>query len=112
MKASFFPALALDSIRKNRRLYLPYFLTCAGMVMMEYIITYLQFSETLGAMRGGSNIRMMMGFGSFVIALLRCCSCFIPIPFSSDGGKRNSVFTTFWGWVNATSAAFCSLKPC
>ena len=34
MKASFFPALALDSMRKNLRLYLPYFLTCAGMVMM------------------------------------------------------------------------------
>lgn len=81
MKASFFPALALDSIRKNRRLYLPYFLTCAGMVMMEYIITYLQFSETLGAMRGGSNIRMMMGFGSFVIALFSLLLLFYTNSF-------------------------------
>ena len=81
MKASFFPALALDSIRKNRRLYLPYFLTCAGMVMMEYIITYLQFSETLGAMRGGSNIRMMMGFGSFVIALFALLFLFYTNSF-------------------------------
>ncbi len=81
MKASFFPALALDSIRKNRRLYLPYFLTCAGMVMMEYIITYLQFSETLGAMRGSSSIRMMMGFGSFVIALFALLFLFYTNSF-------------------------------
>lgn len=81
MKSSFFPALALDSIRKNRRLYIPYFLTCAGMVMMEYIITYLQCSETLGAMRGGSNIRMMMGFGSFVIALFALLFLFYTNSF-------------------------------
>lgn len=81
MKASFFPALALDSIRKNRRLYIPYFLTCAGMVMMEYIITYLQCSETLGAMRGGSNIRMMMGFGSYVIALFALLFLFYTNSF-------------------------------
>lgn len=81
MKASFFPALALDSIRKNRRLYIPYFLTCAGMVMMEYIVTYLQYSETLGAMRGGSNIRMMMGFGSFVIALFALLFLFYTNSF-------------------------------
>ena len=29
-----YPRLALDGIRKNRRLYIPYILTCIGMVMM------------------------------------------------------------------------------
>ena len=38
MKLLFYPRLAWTGIRKNRRLYLPYLLTCIGMVMMEYII--------------------------------------------------------------------------
>ena len=81
MKASFFPALALDSMRKNRRLYLPYFFTCAGMVMMQYIITFLQYSQTLSSMQGGANICMMMGFGSFVIALFSLLFLFYTNAF-------------------------------
>ncbi len=88
MKASFFPALALDGMRKNHRLYLPYFLTCAGMVTMQYIITYLQFSDTLAAMRGGSNIRMMMGFGSGVIALFSLLFLFYTNSFLIRRRKR------------------------
>ena len=51
MKGAFYPKLALDGIRKNKRLYIPYILTCVGMVTMFYIITFLQKSETVGAMR-------------------------------------------------------------
>ena len=34
MSGGFYSRLAWTGIHKNRRLYLPYFLTCAGMVMM------------------------------------------------------------------------------
>lgn len=37
MKAVY-PRLAFDGIRKNKRLYLPYILTCIGTVTMFYII--------------------------------------------------------------------------
>ena len=36
-----YPKLALSSFRKNGRFYLPYILTCAGMVLMCYIVRYL-----------------------------------------------------------------------
>ena len=32
-----YPKLAVNGIRKNRRIYLPYILTCAGMIMMYHI---------------------------------------------------------------------------
>lgn len=38
MSRSFYVKLAWTGIRKNKRLYLPYILTCVGMVMM-----YLSF---------------------------------------------------------------------
>ena len=52
MKLLFYPRLAWTGIRKNRRLYLPYLLTCIGMVMMEYIICFLKDSKAVRGMRG------------------------------------------------------------
>ena len=36
--------LAWTGMRKNRRLYLPYLLSCAGMVLMFYILMGLSLS--------------------------------------------------------------------
>ena len=41
MKSGFYSRLALDGMRKNRRLYLPYLLTCIMMVTMYYIMVFL-----------------------------------------------------------------------
>ena len=41
MRANLYPRLAWDGIRKNKRFYAPYLLTCIGMVMMCYILRYL-----------------------------------------------------------------------
>lgn len=42
MKTGFYPKFALDGIRKNKQLYVPYILTCIGMVMMYYIILFFE----------------------------------------------------------------------
>ena len=39
-----YPRLAWQGITKNKRLYLPFLLTCAGMVMMTYILLSLASS--------------------------------------------------------------------
>lgn len=41
MKKGLYRTLAWTGIRKNRKLYVPYLLTCAGMVMMCYIVSFL-----------------------------------------------------------------------
>lgn len=46
MKIGFYPRLAWSGIRKNRELYIPYLLTCTGMIMMFYIVSYL-YTSTL-----------------------------------------------------------------
>lgn len=69
MNANFYPKLAWDSIRKNKRLYLPYILTSAGMVMMFYIIHYLATMPELDAMAGGSSTKMVLSLGVWVIAV-------------------------------------------
>ena len=69
MKRGFYLKLALDGMRKNRRLYLPYLFTCAGMVMMFYILSGLSYSPLMRTMRGGDNMAMILNLGTFVMAL-------------------------------------------
>lgn len=69
MKMGLYPKLAWDGIRKNRRLYIPYLLTCGGMMMMFYIIHYLAAMEALNGMSGGRTVGQMLGMGVWIVAL-------------------------------------------
>lgn len=64
-----YPRLALTGIRKNRKLYLPYILTCIGMVMMYYIIHSMSFSPTLRQIKGGDMLEGILAVGKLVIAV-------------------------------------------
>lgn len=109
MKAGFYPKLAFDGIRKNRRMYLPYILTCIGMVMMYYIIVFLQNNDAIRSMRGGETIQGMMELGTWVIAIFACIFLFYTNSFlirrrkKEFGlynilgmGKGNIGFILFW----------------
>ena len=68
MRIAFFPKLAWTGIRKNRKLYLPYILSCIGMVMMYYIMHDLSVSPLLKEMMGGTSMGFILSLGKFVIA--------------------------------------------
>ena len=76
MKTGFYSRLALDGIRKNRPVYLPYLLTCAGMVMMFYIMTYLASSPLFGEFTA-----QILGLGVFVIAFFAVIFLFYSNAF-------------------------------
>ena len=109
MKIGFYPKLAVDGLRKNRRMTLPYILTCVGMVMMFYIVTFLHYSDSITTMRGGSTMRMFMGLGSIVIGVFACLFLFYTNAFLMRRrrrefglynvlgmGKRNIALILFW----------------
>ena len=68
MKTLFYPRLALTGMRKNRKLYLPYILSCVGMVMMYYILHALSYSEVLKNAKGAATVGTTLGLGKYVIA--------------------------------------------
>jgi putative ABC transport system permease protein len=72
MRAGFYPRLAWTGIRNNRKLYLPYLLTCIGMVMMYYIVSYLSASEEVFSLPGGWAVQSMLGMGAWIIAIFAC----------------------------------------
>lgn len=81
MRAGLYPKLAWDGIRKNKRFYLPYILTCIGMVMMFYIIHYLAAMPTLKDMPGGRTMEMVLGFGFWIVALFAVIFLFYTNSF-------------------------------
>lgn len=109
MRLGIYPKLAFDGIRKNKRMYIPYILTCVGMVMMYYIINFLAEDETLSYMKGGIRAGDMLLIGSWVIAIFACIFLFYTNSFLMRRrkkefglynilgmGKRNIGFILLW----------------
>ena len=69
MNMRFYQKMAWSGMKKNGRLYIPYLLTCVGMVMMSYILQSLGCCSLLENMRGGGNIKVALNLGKFVVAV-------------------------------------------
>lgn len=69
MKLGFYPKLAADSIKKNKKLYLPYILTCCGISAMQYIMFYLSYYTENSGMIGGRTITTTLNYGIIVIVI-------------------------------------------
>ncbi len=81
MRIGFYPKIAWQGIRKNKRLYLPYILTCIGMVAMYYIISFLATSPMLTALFPHSALRSILQLGSVVIAVFATLFLFYTNSF-------------------------------
>ncbi len=88
MKFAFYPKLAYLGVCKNKKLYFPYILTCVGMVMMFYIISFLSYTPILNQMRGGSDLKLIMRFGSMVIGIFAVIFLFYTNSFLLRGRKK------------------------
>ena len=78
---SLYTRLAWDGIRKNGRLYLPYILTCVGMVTMYYMMSELCDSDLLRYMKGGGASHIILGLGSRVIAVFSALFLYYTYSF-------------------------------
>ena len=88
MKLSLYPRLAASSIRKNGRFYLPYILTCSGMVMMFYIIHYLAAMPSLNSVSGGDVVKGCLGMGTYIVALFALLFLFYTNSFLMRRRKK------------------------
>ena len=81
MKKGFYLKLAWLGIRKNKKLYTPYLLTCIGMVMMFYIVSFLGSSNVLAGMAGGDTMQGTLSLGSGVIGVFSLIFLFYTHSF-------------------------------
>lgn len=81
MKVGFYPRLAWDGIRKNKRMFFPYILTGSIMVMMFYILCFLTGSSVLARMRGGAVLMELLLLGAGVIGFFSLLFLFYTNSF-------------------------------
>lgn len=76
-----FPRLAVNGIKKNRRTYLPYILTCSGMIMMYYITSFLTVSQFVREMKGGDIMQQLLFLGCGVMIVFSAVFLFYTNSF-------------------------------
>lgn len=112
MTSLLYPRLAVTGIMKNRRTYLPYILTCSGVVMMYYIISFLSVSGFVREMKGGDIMQAYLDLGCGVIVIFSAIFLFYTNSFlirrrkTEFGlynilgmGKRNIAIILMWETV-------------
>ena len=82
MKKRIYPRLAWDGIRKNRRMFAPFLLTCVCMVAIFYILCYLASPTALALIpRGKSSVEMVLTLGQIVLAVFSLVFLFYTHSF-------------------------------
>lgn len=76
-----YPKLAAGGIKKNKQTYIPYILTCSGMIMMYYIVAFLSESSLVANMRGGEIMRTMLMLGCWVMIFFSAIFLFYTNSF-------------------------------
>lgn len=89
MKGGFYSRMALDGIRKNRQLYLPYLMTCGLMAAVYYILYFLSRDPMVLSMRGGSSLSFTLGLGRFVIVVFSILFLFYTHSFLIRRRKKD-----------------------
>lgn len=126
MKGAFFyPKLAANGISKNKQTYLPYILTCAGMIMMYYITSFLRYSALVAEMKGGYIMQGMLAMGCGVMVIFSAIFLFYTNSFlirrrkKEFGlynilgmGKKNIALIMIWETVMIFAVSFIAGIGC
>ena len=107
---SLYARLAWDGIRKNKRLYLPYILTCVGMVMTHYMMSELCASDLLRYMKGGGASHIILGLGSWVIAVFSALFLFYTYSFLIRRRQREFGLYHVLGLGKRHLALLCAIE--
>lgn len=81
MNRFFYGRLAAVNIRTNRRVYIPFLLTCILMTAMHYIIGTMAQNEGFRQLPGGDSIASMLEAGVFVTAIFAVIFLFYTNSF-------------------------------
>lgn len=88
MSSMFYPKLALSNLKKSKRTYLPYLLTCILTVMLYYIMNALARNEGLKDMPGAYALLMIMTWSTVVVAIFAVIFLFYTNSFLVKQRKK------------------------
>lgn len=83
-----YPKLAINNIKKNSKIYIPYILTCIITISMFYVIFELANNPGIRELPGASGIQMMMNLGVIIMGLLSMVFIFYTNSFLIKQRKK------------------------
>ena len=108
--SSLFTRLAFSGIRRNRGTYAPYLIACVMAVMMFYTIVSLGDNPTLRSMGGGTNMIIILNFGTWILALFSLIFLFYTNSFLIKRRKKEFGLFTILGMEKKHVAAILALE--
>lgn len=88
MRSGLYPKIASEGVKKNGKLYIPYFVTCILMVAVFYILHFLGYSGVLRNIPGGDTASQMLSFGSAIMAIFGTIFMFYTQSTLIKGRKK------------------------
>ena len=110
MVKNLYARLAFGNLKKNRRIYLPYILTCIITVMMFYMIYSLYTNESIAAMHGGQTIQYTLNFGTVIVGIFAVIFLFYTNSFVIRRRQKEFGLFNVSEWKNGIWELFCCLK--
>lgn len=95
MSKFFYAKLAINNIKKNSKIYIPYIITCICSIMMFYIMCSISFNETLTTLNGGDPdnmkynvLKVFLRFGVTIIGIFSAIFIFYTNSFLIKRRKK------------------------
>lgn len=88
MSKLFYPRLAVDNIKKNRKTYFPYMITCIITAAMFYILCSLSANEGIKALMGADAIILILNLGQWVVGIFALIFLFYANSFLMKRRKK------------------------
>lgn len=94
MKKSLYFSIAVDSVKKNRKLFIPFFFSGVMLVSITYILFFLYSVEPIRHMNGGTVLRFLLPIGIAVMSVFSLifmfyCNSFLLRQRSRELGLYN-----------------------
>ena len=93
MNKHFYLHIAIDNLKKNKKMISPFFITCIFMTMMFYMVDSLSQNPHITEMIGGMEIQSILEFGRITIAFF--VFIFLCYTYSFLMKQRNKEFALF-----------------
>lgn len=88
MSSSIYRKLAVTNLKKNRKSYIPYLLTCIVTIAMFYIMHSLIYNEGIQQMLGADSLTIILSYGTGVVGIFAVIFLFYTNSFLMKQRKK------------------------
>lgn len=81
MTNGFYSRLSFNNLKKNRKIYIPYIITCIITITMFYMIHSLSVNESVLSMHGGETISYSLTLGTVIVGIFAVIFLFYTNSF-------------------------------